>query len=153
MVRFGGVIGRVPRYLRLGWLLMREPTVPRRGKAALAGGLGYAVSPIDPVPGIIPVVGQLDDLAVLLLSLRVALRSAPEAVAERHLATSGLSRATVDADLRTIRATTIWIAGRSVAAAGRVGKALVGAALRRVSGSDSRVPSAGPDRQSRGKRR
>ena len=152
-MRFGGVIGRVPRYLRLGWLLMREPTVPRRGKAALAGGLGYAVSPIDPVPGIIPVVGQLDDLAVLLLSLRVALRSAPEAVAKRHLATSGLSRATLDADLRTIRATTIWIAGRSVAAAGRVGKALVGAALRRVSGSDSRVPSADPDRQSRGKRR
>ena len=135
-MRFGGVIGRVPRYLRLGWLLMREPTVPRRGKAALAGGLGYAVSPIDPVPGIIPVVGQLDDLAVLLLSLRVALRSAPEAVAERHLATSGLSRATLHADLGTIRAPTIRRPGRSSAAPGRVGKALLGATLRRVATRD-----------------
>ncbi len=125
MVRFAGVLSRVPRYLQLGWLLMREQTVPRRGKAALAGALAYAISPIDPIPGIIPVIGQLDDLAILLLGVRSALRSAPDAVADGYLATTGLSRETIDGDLRTVRATAVWIAGRTIDAAGRLGKALM----------------------------
>src|SRR5262245_29498745 len=39
MVRFVGVMTRIPRYLKLGWLLMNDPTVSRGGKAALGGGL------------------------------------------------------------------------------------------------------------------
>src|SRR5215216_1807296 len=91
LVRFVGVVARTPRYLRLGWLLLQEPTVSGRGKAALGGGLAYAISPIDPVPGFIPVLGQLDDLAVLLLAVRMALKSAPTEVADRHLLEAGLS--------------------------------------------------------------
>lgn len=132
MTRFVGVAMRVPRYVKLGWLLIGEPVVPPRGKAALGGGLAYALSPIDPVPGFIPVLGQLDDLAVLLLAIRAALRSAPPDVAAAHLETAGLTWETIDRDLVTIRATAVWTAQRGGALALRLGRAAVSAAARRL---------------------
>lgn len=113
LTRFAGVLARVPRYLRLGWVLFRDPAVPARGKVALGSALGYAVSPIDPVPGIIPVIGQLDDLFILLLGIQTALRAAPPDVAEQHLKTSGLTWEALDRDFLTLRATTIWIIGKA----------------------------------------
>ena len=43
VTRFVGVVARVPRYIKLGWLLMNDPTVSGAGKAALGGGLAYAI--------------------------------------------------------------------------------------------------------------
>ena len=120
--RFVGVVSRVPRYVRLGWLLMNDPTVSGRGKAALGGGLAYAISPIDPVPGFIPVLGQLDDLAVLLLAVRMAFKSAPTEVAERRLLEAGLSWEILERDLVTIRATAIWVTRLGGALALRAGQ-------------------------------
>ena len=131
-VRFVGVVTRVPRYMRLGWLLLREPRIPTRGKAALAGALGYAISPIDPLPGFIPIIGQLDDLAILLLGLRSALASAPPEVAHAHLAAAGLSFGTLDRDLTTVRATGVWLAERGGAQASRAANAALGGALERL---------------------
>jgi uncharacterized membrane protein YkvA (DUF1232 family) len=142
MARFLGVIARVPRYIRLGWLLMNDQTVSRGGKAALAGGLAYAVSPIDPVPGFIPVLGQLDDLAVLLLAVRVALRSAPAEVADRHLAEAGLNWETLERDLVTIRATAIWVTRRGGALALRAGRALLSMAAGKLRDA---LPGRGPN--------
>lgn len=135
VTRFVGVVARVPKYLKLGWLLMNDPTVSGRGKAALGGGLAYAVSPIDPVPGFIPVLGQLDDLAVLLLAIRTALNYCPEEVAERRLGEAGLSRATLERDLVTIRATTIWLARRGGALAVRAGQSLLAMATGKLRGA------------------
>jgi uncharacterized membrane protein YkvA (DUF1232 family) len=132
LARFVGVVARAPRYLRLGWLLLQDPTVSGRGKAALGGGLAYAISPIDLVPGFIPVLGQLDDLAILLLAVHIALRSCPSQVAEGHLATVGLTWDTLERDLVTIRATTIWVARRGGALAARAGMAMLGQAGRRL---------------------
>lgn len=132
-VRFLGVATRVPRYMKLGWLLLREPRIPTRGKAALAGALGYAISPIDPLPGFIPIIGQLDDLAILLLGLRSALASAPPVVADEHLAATGVTFETLDRDLTTVRATAVWLAERGGALAARAAKAAFGGALDRLS--------------------
>jgi uncharacterized membrane protein YkvA (DUF1232 family) len=129
MVRFVGVMTRIPRYLKLGWLLMNDPTVSRGGKAALGGGLAYAISPIDPVPGFIPVLGQLDDLAVLLLAVRTALRSCPTEVADGHLQEAGLTWEALERDLLTLRATTIWVAQRGGALAVKAGKAMLSMAV------------------------
>jgi uncharacterized membrane protein YkvA (DUF1232 family) len=142
MARFLGVIARVPRYLRLGWLLMNDQTVSTVGKAALTGGLAYAISPIDPVPGFIPVLGQLDDLAVLLLAVRTALRSAPTEVADRHLAEAGLSWEALERDLVTIRATAIWVAQRGGALALRAGRSLLSMAAGRLRDA---LPGRGPN--------
>jgi uncharacterized membrane protein YkvA (DUF1232 family) len=132
VVRLVGVIARIPRYIKLGWLLVKEPSVSRGGKAALGGGLAYALSPIDPIPGFIPVIGQLDDLAALVLGVRTALRSAPEEVAERCLQDVGFSWTTIDRDVVTIRATTVWITRGGVALAGRIGRGLLNAANRQL---------------------
>ena len=149
VTRFVGVVARVPRYVKLGWLLMNEQTVSGRGKAALGGGLAYAISPIDPVPGFIPVLGQLDDLAVLLLAVRMALKSAPTEVADRHLAEAGLSWQTLERDLVTIRATAIWVTRRGGALALRAGKAMLSMAassLRdRLTGGKSKAVTAAAD--------
>ena len=131
-VRFLGVVTRVPRYMRLGWLLLREPRIPTRGKAALAGALGYAISPIDPLPGFIPIIGQLDDLAILLLGLRSSLASAPPEVADEHLASTGVTFEILDRDLTTVRATAVWLAQRGGALAARAAKAALGGALERL---------------------
>ena len=129
LVRFFALVTRLPRYVKLGWLLMNDPTVSGRGKVALGGGLAYAISPIDPVPGFIPVLGQIDDIAVLLLAVRLALKSAPTEVAERRLQEVGLSWELVERDLVTVRATAVWIARRGSALAVKLGKSAFSLAM------------------------
>lgn len=100
---FWEVVKRLPGYLRLAAALARDPRVPRRSKGILLVAGAYTVSPIDLVPGVIPVAGQVDDLYVLLTGLQQAIRSAPHGVVEEHLERTGVDRADIDADLATIR--------------------------------------------------
>ncbi len=125
--RFWAVVRRLPRYLALGVNLARDERVPGTAKTAVLLGGAYAVSPLDLVPGIIPVAGQLDDLFVVLLALRRALRACPPPLAAELLAGVGLSFEEIDRDLATCRATARWLAlkgyrlGRRLAAgAGRL---------------------------------
>lgn len=92
-------IRRLPAYARLAWRVIRDRRIQRRHKVVLIAGAGYVLSPIDLIPGFIPILGQLDDAAVLLLSLRTTLRLAPGHVADEHLAAAGLSRHQIDDDL------------------------------------------------------
>jgi uncharacterized membrane protein YkvA (DUF1232 family) len=52
--------------------MIRGPKVPLRAKAVCVGALLYFISPIDLIPDHIPVVGYLDDLAVLSIALNYA---------------------------------------------------------------------------------
>jgi uncharacterized membrane protein YkvA (DUF1232 family) len=113
-----GTVGRLPRYLRLSQALVRDPRLSKPRKAALIAGAAYLVSPIDLVPGFVPVAGQLDDLAVILLAIRTALRGLPPDVARQHVAGAGLSPMVLETDLDTVRAAARWTAGK-VADAGR----------------------------------
>ena len=106
---FGALVRRLPAYGRLAWALARDPKLSRVRRAAVLAAAGYVVSPIDLVPGIIPVVGQLDDLAIALAAIRFALHGLkPEARAQR-LAAAGLSAADVEADVRTTRRIAVWL--------------------------------------------
>lgn len=96
------VIMRLPAYTRLALALAREPALRWLHKAMLLGGAAYVVSPIDLIPGFIPVLGQLDDLTVALWSLRAALRAAPPEVAVHHLTVNGLTWEMLDEDLARI---------------------------------------------------
>ncbi|MGH2371951.1 MAG: YkvA family protein, partial [bacterium] len=96
------VVRRLPAYTRLALALAREPALRWLHKAMLLGGVAYLVSPIDLIPGFIPVLGQLDDLAVALWSLRAALRAAPPEVAVHHLTVNGLTWEMLDDDLARI---------------------------------------------------
>lgn len=99
------VARRLPSYSRLAWALVRDGRLPLRHRALVLGGVAYLLSPIDLIPGIIPLLGQMDDLAVTLLSLRAVLRRIPPDIAAGHLNATGLSREVIDEDLRTLNTT------------------------------------------------
>lgn len=115
---FGALMRRLPKYGRLAWALARDPRLSRVRRAAVLAAAAYVVSPIDVVPGIIPVVGQLDDMLIALAAIRFALDGLrPEARAER-LAAAGLTYDDIAADVRTTTAIAGWM-GRSALRAGR----------------------------------
>lgn len=63
--------------------LYRDPRVPTRVRVALWAALVWVVSPVDLVPEFLPVIGPLDDVLVVALVLRYAVRASPrEAVLE-----------------------------------------------------------------------
>lgn len=78
-------IRKMPAYARLIWALARDPRVPTRQKLVLAAVAGYLVFPIDIIPDFIPVLGQLDDLGVLIFGLDFFIRNAPKEVVEEHM--------------------------------------------------------------------
>jgi uncharacterized membrane protein YkvA (DUF1232 family) len=80
------VIRRLPTYIRLVWALLRDGRVPAQQKLILAGIGAYVVLPIDLIPDFVPVLGQLDDIAVVLLGLDLFIRSAPQDIVDEHLA-------------------------------------------------------------------
>lgn len=125
LVRFAKILGRVPKYLKLAYGLAADPRVPAKQRAKVAAGTAYVVSPFDPIPGVIPVVGQLDCLGVFLLSLRSTLRGAPKEVAAEHLDRSGLTASTLDADLRTLGVTACWLVLGAANAVKRLGASLL----------------------------
>jgi uncharacterized membrane protein YkvA (DUF1232 family) len=70
--------------LRLAWRLMREPRVPVVAKALPVLAALYVVSPLDFMPDGLPVLGQVDDLGSLILSVKLFLRMCPSAAASFH---------------------------------------------------------------------
>lgn len=72
----------VPDALVLFRRLLADRRVPRRRKAALALGIAYLATPIDLVPDLIPVVGQLDDALVVAILLRYLARGGGPALLE-----------------------------------------------------------------------
>lgn len=59
------------------WLAMRNPRVPWHAKATAAAALLYVVMPIDIIPDVIPIIGWLDDLAMVPLASYIASRLIP----------------------------------------------------------------------------
>ena len=82
------MIAKLPRLLRLYIRLMRDYRVPMRAKGVVIGALIYLISPIDLLPDmLLPVIGQVDDIAVWYLAFRMLSRlSPPEVVAEHQAA-------------------------------------------------------------------
>ena len=60
-------IGAKPIYIAL-LLYYSIPKVSIIDKAIIIGSLGYLISPLDLIPDIIPIVGYMDDIAVLMLA-------------------------------------------------------------------------------------
>lgn len=103
LAQFWEAVKRLPNYLKLATAIAKDPEVPKQAKVVLGFGAGYAISPIDLVPGIIPIAGQVDDLYAVLTALQQSLKRMPDEMAERHLASSGVTREDIDGDLQTVR--------------------------------------------------
>src|SRR6266436_4665058 len=79
-------------HVRLALRLMREPGVPLVTKALPLLTAIYVISPLDLVPDVIPVLGQLDDLGIVLIALEVFLRLCPPAAVAFHRGAIAQSR-------------------------------------------------------------
>jgi uncharacterized membrane protein YkvA (DUF1232 family) len=121
--RLTALAKRLPGYLTLTRRLLVDPGVPARSKALLGLGGAYALSPIDLVPGIIPVAGQLDDAYVLLYGLRKCLTTMPEAMATSHLEQAGLSLEVIDEDIALVISLAKRIARMVITTGAKIGRA------------------------------
>jgi uncharacterized membrane protein YkvA (DUF1232 family) len=70
----------------LTWRLVRDPRVPLWSKLIPAAALIYILSPIDIIPDFLIVIGQLDDLGLLLASMRLFEAVVPEYIVAEHRA-------------------------------------------------------------------
>ncbi len=89
------VFKRLAQYSRLVLGLYRSPGISKAQKALLFIAIGYTVSPVDLIPGFIPVAGQLDDMLVALGIISAVISSLPEDVSQPLLQQAGLNRATL----------------------------------------------------------
>lgn len=64
--------------------LAADPRTPRRARWLLTALVIYLVNPIDLIPDFIPVLGQLDDVAIAALLLWLAWRAVPPEVWRDH---------------------------------------------------------------------
>jgi uncharacterized membrane protein YkvA (DUF1232 family) len=71
---------------RLTWRLARDPRTPLRAKLLLGAAVLFVVSPINWIPNLVPVLGQLEDVALLSLAMELFLRNVPEYLKAEHRA-------------------------------------------------------------------
>jgi len=87
---FWKLVWHLPKLIRLVGRLLRDSRVPIFGKIVFALSIVYLFSPIDLIPDfILPIIGYMDDLAIVLAGLRFLLRQTPTNVLEEHLAQIG----------------------------------------------------------------
>jgi uncharacterized membrane protein YkvA (DUF1232 family) len=75
---------RLKRDVLTLYLAARDPRVPWYAKVVAACVAAYALSPIDLIPDVVPVLGYLDDLLLVPLGIALAIRLIPPALLEEH---------------------------------------------------------------------
>jgi uncharacterized membrane protein YkvA (DUF1232 family) len=68
------------------YLASRDPRVPWYAKALAARVAAYALSPIDLIPDVVPVLGYLDEVVIVPLGIMLAIRMIPDEVMAEHRA-------------------------------------------------------------------
>jgi uncharacterized membrane protein YkvA (DUF1232 family) len=87
-----GGTNRVSQLMNMGqsaWRLAQDPSVPLMLKFIPILAVIYVISPIDLVPDVLPIVGQIDDVAILLLALGLFVRLAQDHAGTPAASTSG----------------------------------------------------------------
>lgn len=76
--------GFIPDCLVLLRHVLHDDRVPRSRKLLVIALIGYLLLPFDLVPDFIPVAGQLDDVIIVVLVLRIVARSGGPALLREH---------------------------------------------------------------------
>lgn len=74
----------IPNFLLLLGRLFKDSRVPLAEKAMLVGAIAYVISPLDLIPDVIPVIGQVDDLYLVGLVLLRLLARTDDQVIQEH---------------------------------------------------------------------
>jgi len=94
---------RAPTYGRLLVELLRDPRVPLGSKAVIAAAAAYIASPIDLVPDFVPIIGRIDDAAVLVLAFDFFLESVPRSLVVEKMSQLGIDGRELERDLESAR--------------------------------------------------
>ena len=89
----------MPRHGKLTYCLLRDERIPAAPKAALLAALGLIVSPID-FPAWIPVIGELDMLALGIIAVETFIAACPEEIRQEHQALLDAKQSAWDRDVR-----------------------------------------------------
>ena len=79
-----GQLFRLFSHLRLAFRLLREPRVPILTKALPALAVAYVIWPLDILPDLVPLLGQIDDIGLVLLAVELFMRICPPAAVDFH---------------------------------------------------------------------
>jgi len=99
VARVRSLLLEVPRTGKLTYCLMRDRRVPLAPKVTVGVALGLIVSPLD-VPAWIPVIGDLDVLAMGVLAVKVFVDACPDEVVDEHRAALEQRESVFDQDFR-----------------------------------------------------
>jgi uncharacterized membrane protein YkvA (DUF1232 family) len=94
------LILELPQQLRLAYCLARDPRTPAPLKAALLGSLAVILNPAIDLPAWIPVVGQMDAIALTVLAVRTFNGQVPRSLREEIEAEIRAGQSRFDLDLR-----------------------------------------------------
>ncbi|MBI1279952.1 MAG: DUF1232 domain-containing protein [Anaerolineaceae bacterium] len=72
--------------IRLTWALLKDSRVPIWAKVIPILGIVYVLSPLDFIPDVLPILGQLDDLAIVIGGMRLFASVVPQDIVEEHRA-------------------------------------------------------------------
>ncbi|MDQ6672789.1 MAG: DUF1232 domain-containing protein [Chloroflexota bacterium] len=86
-----GMFRSLWRSARLSWRLLRDSRTPLGSKLFLGGAILLIVSPINWIPNFIPVLGQMEDLALVALALNLFLKRVPPELRAEHEMALGLA--------------------------------------------------------------
>jgi uncharacterized membrane protein YkvA (DUF1232 family) len=84
---------------KLAYCLLRDERVPRAPKVVLLAALGVIVSPLD-FPAWIPVLGELDVLALGILAVDTFIEACPQQIRREHEALLDAKQSVWDRDVR-----------------------------------------------------
>lgn len=127
---YTALIKRFPSYAGLAKHLITKARLTSKQKVIMGAGLGYLASPIDLIPGIIPGLGQLDDLLVVLVCLRQVIQELDEDKVKEILEARNLTREQIDRDIELVKETMKTIVKKTASVAwngmSRIGKVAIG---------------------------
>jgi uncharacterized membrane protein YkvA (DUF1232 family) len=101
---------RIKRDLVAVYHAARDPRTPRLAKVLGLAVVAYALSPIDLIPDVIPVLGLLDDVILVPLGLILVMRLIPSAVLAEHRANAARDERLPHSRLAAFFVVGIWIA-------------------------------------------
>jgi uncharacterized membrane protein YkvA (DUF1232 family) len=80
-----GILAEIIKNIKLIWRLLNDRRVSPWFKMIVPATLLYLLFPVDIIPDIAPGLGQLDDIAVILLGLKLFVEMCPSEVVRQHL--------------------------------------------------------------------
>lgn len=74
-----GLLSELLNNVRVAWKLLKDPRVSKIAKIVIPGlAAVYLLFPIDLLPDIVPGLGQLDDLALIALGIKLFIDLSPK---------------------------------------------------------------------------